>query len=433
MALSYPEAIDFLYALQRHGIKLGLETISGLLSNIGNPQRQYGTLHIGGTNGKGSTAAITASMLEAAGYRVGLYTSPHLIDFCERVRVNGEPIPPRRVSDLTERLRATAAVNLHPTFFEFTTAMAFQYFAEEGVDVAIIEVGMGGRFDATNILNPWGVLITTVALDHEEYLGSTLASIAYEKAGIIKHDVPAVVGRVPTEAEQVIVNCAAAQGAVCHRLRTNFHVHRQSPEDFHYVGLSRSYDHLSCSLPGDHQFENAACALALLEVCEARGLRVPERAIRSALQSVVWEGRLETIEHEPLLLLDGAHNPAAANVLASYLVRQAQRRPGGRIILVIGMMRDKDHAGFHHIMAPLADEIILTQASLPRAATVEQLESSLPINRGSVHLVPHPKEALALARKLATSKDLICVTGSLILVGEIKSLLGDHECSLLGR
>ena len=419
--MSYPQAVDFLHGLQRHGIKPGLGTIQALLAVLTHPERRYPSLHIGGTNGKGSTAAMAASVLQAAGYRVGLYTSPHLVDFRERIQVNGEMIPEERMAVLTDRVRAVGGPPREPTFFEFTTALAFQYFSEAGVDVAVVEVGMGGRFDATNVLAPVAVAITNVALDHQEYLGDTIGAIAFEKSGIIKPGVPAVIGRVSDEAAAVIMRAADERGAPLHWLRRDFSVAGESTAHFRYDGLRASYDGLACPLAGRHQLNNVACALALLEVASKRGLLVSDEAVRKGLRTVRWGGRLETVDSRPQIILDGAHNPDAAAALAAYMADVRRKRPGARVILVLGMMRDKDREGFLGHLLPYADEVIVTQARMPRAASVQELEASA---RGRVvHMRSEPAEAMALARRMAAPDDLILITGSLMLVGEAKAIL----------
>jgi dihydrofolate synthase/folylpolyglutamate synthase len=419
---SYPESIEFLYGLQHHGIKLGLETTEALLSRMGAPHRRYPSLHVGGTNGKGATAAMGAAVLQTAGYRVGLYTSPHLVNFRERIRVNGELIAEERVADLVERVRVAQDPDLSPTFFEFTTAMAFQYFAEMAVDVAVCEVGMGGRFDATNVLRPVVSAITNVSLDHQAYLGTTVGAIAGEKAGIIKEGIPLVVGRLNAEAAGVIGPIASERSAPWSRLNHEFRCDGDPLAGFHYTGLERAYSGLVCPLPGAHQLENAACALAMLERASGAGLHVSEYAVRAGLRDVSWEGRLERVEDRPLLLLDGAHNPGAAAVLVPYLAGLRRERPGARIFLVLGMMRDKDREGFARILLPLIDEVILTQAQHPRAATVQELRTSVGERAGLVHEASLPADALTLARRLAEPDDVILVTGSLMLVGDVKAL-----------
>jgi dihydrofolate synthase/folylpolyglutamate synthase len=423
MSMTYHQSVDFLYGLQKHGIKPGLDTIQALLDGLGHPERMYLSLHIGGTNGKGSTAAMAAAMLRAAGYRVGLYTSPHLVDFRERIRVNGDMIPEARVASLTDRVRAVCGTPREPTFFEFTTALAFQHFAEAGVDVAVIEVGLGGRFDATNILRPAASVITNVALDHQDYLGRTIGAIAYEKAGIIKPGVPVVVGRVGAEALDVISRVAAERGAPLYRLDDAFTIEGDSPAWCCYRGMQAAYAGLTCPLLGRHQLDNAACALASLEVAAACGLSVSETAVREGLRAVQWEGRLEIVEAHPTLVLDGAHNPAAAAAVAVYVAEHRAERPGARLVLVLGMMRDKDREGFLDHLLPLADDVIVTQARIPRAAPAEELAASVR-ERGRVAQIRHdPADAIRLARLLAGSGDLILITGSLRLVGEAKAIL----------
>ncbi|MDH5626309.1 MAG: Mur ligase family protein, partial [Nitrospira sp.] len=263
--MTYPAAIDYLYGLQKHGIKLGLEGMTALLDAIGHPERRLRILHIGGTNGKGSTAAMAAAMLQASGMRVGLYTSPHLVEFLERMRVNGTMIAEDRLADLVEQVGAAIPAALTLTFFEVTTAMALLHFAESGVDIAVLEVGMGGRFDATNVVAPLACAITTIALDHQEYLGPTEDAIAFEKAGIIKPAVPVVIGRMGPEAGRVMQRIAAERGAPLWRLGDDFAVEGDSPACFTYRGRTRVFEGLQCGLPGRHQLDNAACAIALLE------------------------------------------------------------------------------------------------------------------------------------------------------------------------
>lgn len=421
--MTYSAAIGYLYGLQKHGIKLGLETMRTLLGRLGNPERRFRSLHIGGTNGKGSTAAMTAAMLQAAGYRVGLYTSPHLVDFRERIRVNQVMIAEAQVAELTQRLQASVPPGLTPTFFELTTAMAFLYFAGSGVDVAVLEVGLGGRFDATNVVDPEACAITTIALDHQEHLGTTEEAIGFEKAGIIKPGVPVVVGRIDGTAWEVIRDTAADRGAPLTRLGVDFHADSTGQEEFSYRGRSRQLDGLTCALTGRHQLDNAACAVALLEAAEGRGLSVPDGAVRRGLQSVQWEGRLEVLEQGPVLLLDGAHNPAAAHVLAEYLAEWSATRPEARLILVLGMMRDKDHKHFVEPLHRLVSEVVLTQADMARSSSVQELREVIGSQFPLCHVAPSAADALALARARATAQDLICVTGSLMLVGEVKALV----------
>lgn len=436
MPSSYASSVAFLYGLQRHGIKLGLETIRSFLAELEHPERRFHSLHIGGTNGKGSTAAIVASVLASAGYRVGLYTSPHLVDFRERIRVNGTQIAEDRVAELTDELRAACLPGLIPTFFEFTTAMAFRHFAESAVDVAVLEVGLGGRYDATNVVTPLVSCITTVSFDHEEFLGHDLPSIAFEKAGIIKPLVPVVTGSLAGEAARVVEMVAKDQRAPLFRPGKDYSILGQHPGDCRFNGRRRTFTGLSCPLRGTHQLDNLGCALMMIELAAERGLTIPEQAVRDGVSRVEWEGRLEAVEREPMLLLDGAHNPAAAAALSDYL-RQLRTRRGHSgcsdcsVILLIGMMRDKDHSGFLRALVPLADQVVLTQAGLARSAPVEILRAAIPAGGPPVHVEPAVADALARARRLARPTDVMCVTGSLMLIGEVKALLRGSALSPL--
>ena len=433
MSQSYHACLAYLYGLQAHGVKLGLETIRKLLAKCNHPERKFTALHIGGTNGKGSTAAMISSILCAANVRVGLYTSPHLIDFRERIQVRGEQIPESRVVDLVQRFQMGSKGDVIPTFFETATAMAFQYFAEENVDIAVLEVGMGGRFDATNVCQPSGVLITNVALDHQAYLGETLEAIAYEKAGIIKTGVPLVIGPMEAVARTVIQKKAQDEQAPYIQFGSDFTVEIQKDGVFEYHGPTESYSGLVCALNGAHQYINAACALALLEQSVMPGRIISQQSVIEGLGHVSWEGRLETVKAHPLMICDGAHNPSAANELVEYLRAIVLAVPGRRLIIMVAMMRDKQIEAFLSILLPLAQTIICTQIDHPRSATVEELQSQLPTSVASVYGVRTPTEAVVLANQLADENDVICVTGSLFLVGAVKSVLtGSPYAPLVG-
>ncbi len=419
--MTYSSAVAYLFRLQKHGIKLGLATMTALTVRLGMPQTKYRILHIAGTNGKGSTAAMAAAVLQASGYRVGLYTSPHLVEFRERIRVNGDMITELRVAQLTEHIQALCQPDLSPTFFEYTTAMAFQHFADSGVDVAVLEVGLGGRFDATNVVTPMVCAVTTIALDHQEYLGTTGSLIAFEKAGIIKPGVPVVLGRLDDDAWRTIDQVARERQAPVFRLNENFHTVGEAARQFSYYGLAMCYDGLTCALEGRHQLDNVACALALLEAAAPQGIVVTAEAVSEGLRGVNWAGRLEVIDRHPTILLDGAHNPAAAEVLADFLAHSDRSHPSRPVVLVLGMMRDKDHRGFFEPLRGLVDEVVLTQADLPRSATAQELRASLEGLVLHPHVMPVLSDAMALARQLATPDGLVCVTGSLMLVGECQA------------
>lgn len=422
--MTYSSVIEYLYGLQKHGIKLGLDTMRALLGRIGDPQQRFRAFHIGGTNGKGSTAAMTAAMLQHAGFCVGLYTSPHLVDFRERICVNGCLISEECVIDVVGRLRRAAQDDLHPTFFELTTAMAFLHFWESGVDAAVLEVGMGGRFDATNVVEgPLACAVTTIGLDHQEYLGPTEEAIAYEKGGIIKSGVPVVLGRMGDEAKSVLRRIAIDRSAPVWELERDFRIHEIHGRSFAYQGVNRMWQGLTCRLEGKHQLDNAACALAMLDVASGVGTQVTDAAVARGLQTVSWQGRLERIQELPTVLLDGAHNPHAAHVLAQYFTDFRARYPNARIILVWAMMRDKDHRGFVAPLLPLVSEIILTQAEIARSATIQELRAILPEGLVPIQGSVLPTDALAMAKARARAEDLICVAGSLMLVGDVKATI----------
>ena len=421
--MTYTAAVSYLYSLQKHGIKLGLDTVTALVGRLGMPQSRYASVHIAGTNGKGSTAALTAAIFQAAGYRVGLYTSPHLVEFRERIRVDGRMILESDIARLTDLVKGVCRAELSPTFFEFTTAIALQYFAESRVDIAVLEVGLGGRFDATNVVSPLACAVTTIALDHQQYLGDTLQSIAFEKAGIIKPNVPVILGRLAAEAHEAIERIAVERNAPLFRLGRDFQVEGQSPVRFSYCGFGVQYADLSCPLIGAHQLDNCACALSLVESVRPHRVVVTASAVRQGLQEVHWEGRLEIVGREPLTVLDGAHNPAAAKVVADYLRAFRSSHPVSRVILVLAMMRDKDHRAFVEAFKGIVDDVVVTQANLKRSATTEELLSVIGGFWPHARINARVPDALAEAKQLARSQDLICVTGSLMLVGEVKASL----------
>ena len=430
--MNYEETIDFLCRIQGHGIRLDLGPAERLLAAAGRPHERYRVIHVGGTNGKGSTAAMLASMLGAAGYSVGLYTSPHLIDFTERIRVDGRPIGRDQVVGLTEDLRAVLPADIEPTFFEFTTAMAFLAFARAGVDVAVVEVGMGGRLDATNVVRPLVSVVTNVDLDHQRYLGDTVGAIAREKAGIIKPGVPVVTGAVHPDALAVLAEVAAGRGSSLTVVGRDVRVTGPSPALFAYEGVAERLDGLTCPLLGRHQMANATTALAAIEHARDRGLSVPSAAIRLGLAQVRWEGRLEVVKRRPLILVDGAHNPAGADALAEFLRAESARRPGARLVVVFGILEDKDLRGIIERVGPLADEVVLTESGYHRAASVEALRTAASSLTVPVRLVPDLARAVEETEARLAADDWCVVTGSLYTVGEVKAIYqGNGRLSVL--
>ena len=424
---SYQETIAYLFALQKHGIKLGMANTRLLMRLSGDPHQKFRSVHVSGTNGKGSTSAFIAAVLAEAGYRVGLYTSPHLVDFTERIRINGRTISEARVVELASRLRKAYEREpgaSTPTFFEVTTAIAFTYFAEEGVDIAVIEVGMGGRLDSTNVITPLVSVITTIDLEHTEFLGDTLELIAAEKAGIIKPGVPVVTGVKHREALRVIEETAADARSAVYLLGRDFScssVAGGNAQQFDYVGVHATIPGAAISLYGRHQVDNACAALAAIECLRAAGVPADERAVRQGLKQASWEGRLERVATRPDIYLDGAHNPASAAALAGAL--KELRGSYGRVVLVIGVLADKDFRSMITELVPLADRVIVTKPAYSRALDLETLAGEVRKLHGDVNTAGNVAQAIEQAKELAGPDELILVTGSLYVVGDARAAI----------
>jgi len=425
---SYQETIEYLYALQKHGVKLALSNSVALMQAMDDPQNKFRSVHVAGTNGKGSTSVFIASVLRSAGYRVGLYTSPHLVNFTERIRVNDAQISERKVVELARRVRegyqrpSAGGCPLNPTFFEVTTAIAFTYFAEEQVDIAVIEVGMGGRLDATNVIAPLVSVITNIDIEHTEFLGTTLEQISREKAGIIKHRTPVVTGVTQAEVVEVINREAAKNDATVYRLGAAFRpeqVMSAGGQVFDYHGIRATYEKIGLSMIGRYQVDNACLALAAIECVRDAGIVVEEQALRRGLAEARWEGRLELVARRPDVYLDGAHNPASARMLAKTV---KEMRPAyKRLILVIGILGDKDYRGIISSIVPLADHVIVTKPSYSRAMDTAVLAPEVRLVHGAVETAATVGEAMICAQAVAAADDLILVTGSLYVVGDARA------------
>jgi dihydrofolate synthase/folylpolyglutamate synthase len=380
----------------------------------------YDCVHIAGTNGKGSIASMVASVLSRAGYKVGLYTSPHLVHFNERIRINGAPIADEEVVRAAEAVRRIYTQSDPPTFFECATAMALYHFAQEAVDWAVLETGMGGRFDATNVVTPRACVISNVTLEHTEYLGIRLEDIAEEKAGIIKPGVPAVTGVRQRHALAVIEKTANRAAAPLRRLGKEIRVRQTANGTFHYVGDTRQWRGLTVGLSGSHQVQNAGLALGALEFLQEKGLILPDEAVYAGLREVSWPGRLEIVCHSPLVLLDGAHNPGAVGVLERFL--RTQTDPGV-LTMVVGILRDKAWRGMLRRLAALCNRMILTRPQYERADDPAEQARFVRNYHGNVEVIPRIDEAIAFALDTLDSDAALCITGSLYTIGEAKAYL----------
>ena len=428
--MNYPDSVQFLYALGNEvkTAKLGLGRVSMLLEALGAPHRGGRIVHVAGTNGKGSTCALNEAALRAAGYRTGLFTSPHLLEPTERIRIDGAPVPRdlftdafRRVHEAAERLIQAEALELHPTYFETVTAMAFVLFRDLGAEWIVLETGLGGRLDATNVVLPVVATITPVDFDHEALLGSSLEAIAGEKAGILKPGVPAVFARQRAAAEEVLERRAAQLGVPVTRTR-EWEVRDLTLQagGSQFLARGRREVRITCPLAGEYQVENALTAVATLDL-----LGIPTAAIERGIAAARWPGRLERVAVRPDIVLDGAHNPAGARALAAYLDRFYAGRVAG---LIFGAMRDKALQEIGGILFPRARRVLATAPAQTRAARPETIVAMA--DHPDIRAVPDLASALALAREEAGPDDAIVIAGSLFLVGEAERLFGGAAAAL---
>jgi dihydrofolate synthase / folylpolyglutamate synthase len=424
------DAREYLFSLEKFGIKFGLANIRALALALGQPQNRFRSILIAGTNGKGSVTAMVDRALRAAGVSVARYTSPHLVNLEERFAINGEPVATAAlvkaiedVRTVIETLLAKGGLEAPPTFFEVTTAIAFELFGRAGVDIAVLEVGLGGRLDSTNIVDPVAAAVTSIDFDHEQYLGHTLAAIAAEKSGVIRRGIPVVVGPLQREARDVLVTACTSIGA--HFIEADIGVHLESTVEngrtsLHITTPVRDYGWVQLGLRGDHQVPNALVAVRLLEAIE-RIVPLTADAIRAGLHDVRWPGRLQMIDvpEGRRVLLDAAHNPAGAYALAAYLRQEFPEA----LPIVFGALRDKDAALMLRAILPVASRMVLTEPASERARPAEELAAIVRklSPKTKIEIESNPRKALERAW---ADCPVACVAGSIFLVGAILGSLG---------
>ncbi|OVE75370.1 hypothetical protein BVX97_04665 [bacterium E08(2017)] len=419
------ELIQQLYNRRRFGIKLGLDVIESMLENLGNPQESYGVVHVAGTNGKGSVSAMLESILHEAGYKTGLYTSPHLRVLNERFRVAKYDIDDDDLYQLIRDIEACAdnaekEIGRSPTFFECTTVMAMECFRRQGVQIAILETGMGGRFDATNVVLPLISVVTRISLEHTEYLGDTMKKIAGEKAGIIKEGRPVVLGAMPEEAESVLVQTAKERKSICRSAQETVSIALKDTDlSGQKVIIESSYTHygiVKLSLCGLHQLENAATAVAAAEVLQDVGLDISIESIKKGLSSVAWKGRFQVLEQDPPVILDGAHNPDAMAILANSIKKLLA---GKDICMVLAVADDKD---FRNMLRPLVGVVKkawVTALSNDRGREPAEVAEAMS-EMGIESEVSELTTAISQAKDWAVAeKGAVCIAGSLFLAGDV--------------
>jgi dihydrofolate synthase/folylpolyglutamate synthase len=429
-AMEYKEAIKYLYDLKIYGMSLGLARIERLLHYLGSPDKDLKAVHVAGTNGKGSVCAMISSVLMDAGYKVGLFTSPHLLVFEERIQVNGNLISREELCALVDRIKPIAERMVkeegfeHPTFFEIACAMAMRHFADQNVDFAVLEVGLGGRLDATNVIMPLVSVITSISLDHTHVLGTTLEEVAKEKAGIIKEGVPVVIGVEQKELIEMIKSISQTKGCTAFTTSENgnYSINQVDPhgQKFDVQVFERGYSDLKIHLIGEHQVKNALIAIMTLELLKEQNVNIIEVNLRDGLANTKWPGRFEKISDNPIIIFDCAHNPAGMRSLGLTMNRVYKDL---KKTLVLGIMRDKDIQGIVREACEFADKVIVTKPGFERASEPEIIEIEVREYCPDVRIIKDVAEAVKYAVDNALDNELICIAGSIFNVGEAMEIL----------
>ena len=430
--MDYQESLKYIEETHKFGIRLGLDNMSKLLELLGNPQDKLNIIHVAGTNGKGSTCSFITSILKEAGYKVGLYTSPYLETFTERIRINGENIPEKDVARIVtlikEKIEQMVSEGYsYPTEFEIVTTMAFYYYYEQGVDFVALEVGLGGRYDATNIIKKSDLsVITSISLDHVGILGDTVAKIAYEKAGIIKENGVVVVYDQSDEAKNVIKDICKEKNAKYIEVKfddINIKKSNINSQVFDCTIIGQIYEDLEIQLIGDHQVNNSVLALSAIEILnQLKHLNINKDDIRRGLINTRWAGRIEKILDKPTFIIDGAHNEDGARSLAKAIEKNFK---GKKATLLIGMLEDKDIDAVLEILMPYFDKVITTTPDNDRAMNCEILKEKISKYVDNVISKENIEEAVNYTLKNAKEDDIIISAGSLYMIGTVRTLLND--------
>ncbi|CAK7083917.1 folylpolyglutamate synthase/dihydrofolate synthase family protein [Tissierella sp.] len=427
--MKYQEALEYINDKNKYGSRLGLDSIGKLLSLLGNPQEGLKYIHVGGTNGKGSTSSYLAHVLEAGGYKVGLFTSPYIERFNERIQINGQDIPDETLGRITGIIKEKADIMVgegfeHPTTFEIVTAIGFMYFKEENTDYVVLEVGLGGRYDSTNIISsPLVSVITTIDYDHIDVLGDTLDKIAYQKAGIIKENSILVSYPQEEEALKVIKEVSDEMNAEFHLCpMENIKIKEISDAgatfDFHY--RETNMKDINISMLGEYQIYNSTLALTTLLILKEKGLvDISEEQIREGLIKTKWPGRLEVMKKDPIFLIDGAHNVQGI----AQLKKAISLFKYNKLILGVGILKDKDSSHMVELLAPIADKIVVTEVNMPRKLDAEDLAEKIAKYNENVFVEKDIKKAIEKTLELSEKDDMIVFGGSLYLIGEVRTLI----------
>ncbi len=420
--MNYDESMEYIHGTLKFGSKLGLESISKLMDFMGNPQRKLKFVHVAGTNGKGSTTAFISNILINSGYKTGIFTSPYIQRFTERIKIDDKEIAPNELADIIEFVKTKIDLMIeeglaHPTEFEIITAVAFEYFYRSSCDIVVLEVGLGGRFDSTNVIeSPEACVITTISLDHTDRLGGTLAEIAYQKAGIIKPNSDTVLYPQKPESEEVFEQVCKSQNSRLHKVNLDTLKLKKFSLDGQIFDY-KDYQNLNISLLGDHQLCNAALAIDVCEILGNKGFVINDNGIRRGIAKTIWPGRLEIISKAPLILIDGAHNFEGGQALNAALDRYFTDKSK---IFIVGFLRDKDYHQIMEMLAAKARLIITVTPNNERALSSSELATILKQYSNNVQDGVTIENSLKLAIENTNEDSIICVFGSLYMIGEIR-------------